>query len=100
MAGNHQVLIRLNHIRRDLAAGCADALAVFPVGRFIELEPQPSTTTTDRSAHRRCILADPGRKHDPVEAAESRCEGGDVSRYAIAKHLDGEARARIVTGQE
>src|SRR5215467_12837484 len=100
MAGNHQVFIRLDHIPRDPATGRADTLPVFPIGRFVELEPQPGASPTDRSAHRRCILADPSGEHNSVEASKGCGKRGDVTGDAVTEYFNGKAGARIVASQE
>jgi hypothetical protein len=38
--------------------------------------------------------------HDAVKAAESRCGRTDMLGIAVAKHLDGKARTRVIAGQE
>src|SRR5215471_10667178 len=88
MAGYHQVLVGFDHTARD------------PVGRFVELEPQPGASPTDRRTHRRRILADPGGEHDPVKASKSCGKRGDMAGNAATKYFDGKACTRIVTGQE
>src|SRR5271167_3102743 len=100
MPGNHQVLVGPYHISADPAVGRTDAPAVLLVGRFVQLEPQPSAGAADSAPHRRRILPDPGGENDPIEAAERRGERRNMAGNAITKYLDREAGTRVVTGQE
>src|SRR5262249_49477619 len=100
MAGNHQILVGLDHIGGAAPSRHADALLVLPVGRFVALQTQPGTGAADCASHLCRILADTGSEHDSVEAAQRRAERGDVAGNSIAKHLDRKARTRVVAGQE
>src|SRR6266566_4163850 len=67
MAGNHQILVGLYNICCNAAARRADALLVLPVGRLVQIQPEPATGAADRAPHRYRILPDPSGEHDAVE---------------------------------
>src|SRR5712671_77536 len=97
---DHQILVGFYNIRGDAAVRRADAFLMFAVGCFVQLQPEPTTSPTDRASHRRRILTDTSREHDSIETTERCCERGDMAGYTIAKHLDSKARSGALTGQE
>ena len=86
------------HIRGNAAVRRADALPVFPVGRLVELKPQPAALAADRASHRYRILADTGGEHNSIEATKRGRKRSDMGGNAIAEHFDRKACTRLVAG--
>src|SRR5262249_19291802 len=100
MAGDHQVLVGFYHIGADPALPCTDTGPMLLVGPLVEFDPEPAARSADGAAHRRGILADPGGEDDALETAQRHRERGDFAVPAVAKDLDGKARAWLLARQK
>ena len=70
------------------------------VGSGGEREPEPREVFTHRGADRRGVLADAGREHERIEAAERDGQRADFARDAIREIIQREAHALLVAGEE
>ena len=94
MTGDHQLLVGRDDIEGDAAVRARDHGPV-RVRLQIELGPEPSEVLGDSHAHRRRVLADPGREHEAVDPAERCGEPAGLEADAIREIIEREASARI-----
>ena len=100
MAGNHQVLVGLDHIGGDAAPGHADARPALAVGGLVELQTEPAASAANGGTNRCRILADTGGEDDPVETAEGRGERADLESGAMVKDLQRKPRSGLLARQQ
>src|SRR5215831_12462815 len=96
MPRDHQLLVGRDDEGRNLAARCADARRAVAVGFAIELDSEPRGVAAYSFPQARAVLADAGREHDRLEAAQRGGERSQLASDPVDKEIDRELRLRGV----
>lgn len=67
-----------------------------PIGRVVDLEPQPGQTLQNPSTNGRTALTDSGREHRRVHSPDTDCQSAGRAGDAIDKIVHGQTRRRCI----
>src|SRR5262245_7108214 len=93
---DHELLVGRDHPRRHAAARRADSRAALRVRAAVELHAEPRGRGAAPLADLGRALADAGREHECVDAAEHGRERADLFRRFVHEVVDREARGRLL----
>src|SRR5262245_52911126 len=88
VARNHQFLVRRDDPYRYGTVGGADSRPPAEIGGRIEASAQPSPIFADARPDGSSVLADTGREHEDVEAAQRGRERTEVTTDPIHEEID------------
>ena len=79
----------------DAAAARADPRPAARVGLGVELHPEPGGAAAHGVAHRRRVLADPGREDERIQARQRRGQRAQLAPDPVAEQRHGLPGARV-----
>ena len=100
VARDHQLLVGVDHPRRDPAPRGADARAARGVGRRVELHAEPAGIAADALADLGRVLADAGGEDDGVEPPERRRQRPQLAADPVDEEVHREPRAGLGRGEQ
>src|SRR6185312_6059379 len=95
MSRDHLLLVRRDNADLDTACRHRDDCGIAGISLFVDFNAEPAKAYANGDAYGRCVLADAGREHDAVQAAERVRERGSLPPDAVGKKLNGFRRSHV-----
>jgi hypothetical protein len=95
MSRDHQFFVCRHHIECDPAILLRYERRAGRVCCLIDGDSEPGQFVGDACAHAHRVLADPGREHEGVEAAEGGCQHAGIEADAVGEVLERKFSYRI-----
>src|SRR5262249_51796240 len=95
---DHQFLVGRDDPGSDPTARGADAGPPARIGSFVQIQPEPGGVAADARADRGRVLANPGREHQAVEAAQGRRQGAEFAADPVNQQVERLGRPGVGAG--
>src|SRR5262249_54416341 len=98
--GDHQLLVRGDHVGGDPAGRARDLLRAARIRGRVELQAEPCGVLEHPLSNRGGVLADPSGEDQRVQPSQGGRERAELPSDAVGKELDGEPRTWRVGGKQ